>query len=279
MNQTFNFSRWRMLVAAHWAQNRKRYLLALPAMGGILVAWYSFLLIVVRHGPLEDYLQSTTYFAGLYFIGCLFASALFTDLGHRAEAINFLCLPASHLEKLLCALLFGVILFFACYTVVYYIVDIPIVHIANRLKSEGKFLGLETPGDRRFPVVNIFSEKIGSAPGINLRYFLQGFFAIQSVFILGSIWFNRLSFIKTIVSVLLFLLLLLVFTKEVTDPMVPHGWRMYGWFAWWQGLNGEGTRFVRLPMNIQEFLFFLMKYCLPFIFWTITYFRLKEKQV
>lgn len=268
-----------MLVAAHWSQNRKRYLLALPAMGGILIAWYSFLLVVVRQGPVEEYLQSATYFVGLYFIGCLYASTLFADLGLRAEGINFLCLPASHLEKLLCALLFGVIMFFIGYTLVFYIVDIPVVHIANNMRSQGKFLGLETPGDAQYPVVNIFSEKIGSAPGIMIRYFVQGFFAVQSIFILGSIWFTRLSFIKTIVSILLFLLVLLVFTKEVADPMIPHGWRMVGWFAWMQVLNGGGTRFVRLPVNLREFSFFLMEYCLPFIFWTIAYYRLKEKQV
>src|SRR5450631_1938605 len=129
MNQTFNFSRWWMLVTAHWAQNRKRYLLALLAMGGILVAWYCFLLVVVRNGPLQDYLQSTTYFASLYFIGCLYASSLFAELGDRATGINYLSVPASHLEKLFCALFFGVMGFFIAYTLLFYIVDLPVVHI------------------------------------------------------------------------------------------------------------------------------------------------------
>lgn len=278
MNQTFDLSRWMLLLQGHWAENRKRYLLSLLAIGGLLLGWYSFLLMVVRNGPLEDWLQSTTYFSGLYFVGCLYASSLFSELGNKAEGINYLSLPASHLEKLFCALFFGVFLFFVAYTLIFYIVDIPLVEIANRSKMEGHLLGFPDPRWTGFGVVNIFSKKIGTAPGIPIRLFMLGYFAIQSAFVLGSVWFTRYSFIKTIVTVLVFLLIQMLF-QRLLETSVPHKWFIAGWFSWRRFMEDGTVHTVSLPDWIQNSLFFLMEYCLPFVFWTITYYRLKEKEV
>ncbi len=266
-------------MQGHWAENRKRYLLSLLATGGLLLGWYSFVLMVVRMRPLEDWLQNGTYFSGLYFVGCLYASSLFSELGNKAEGINYLTLPASHLEKLLCALFFGVFLFFIAYTLIFYIVDIPMVEIANRSKMEGHLLRLAGPGNlNRLGVVNVFALNLGSGPGIPVRLFLLGYFAIQSAFVLGSAWFTRYSFIKTIVAVLVFLLIQMLL-QRLLETSVPHGWFIGGWFSWRQFLPDGGVHTVSLPLWIQDSLFYLMEYCLPFVFWMITYYRLKEKEV
>lgn len=268
-----------MLLQGHWAENRKRYLLSLLAIGGLLLGWFSFLLMIVRNGPLESWLQSTTYFSGLYFVGCLYASSLFAELGNKAEGINYLSLPASHLEKLLCALFFGVFLFFIAYTLTFYIVDIPMVEIANRSKMGGHLFGFPAPGQPTgFELVNVFAKVVGTAPGIPVRLFMLGYFAIQSAFVLGSVWFTRYSFIKTIVAVLVFLLIQMLF-QRVLETRVPHGWFIAGWFNWRQFLPDGSVHTVRLPLWLQDSLFFLMEYSLPFVFWTITYYRLKEKEV
>ncbi len=125
MNQVFSFSRWWKLVTLHWIVNCKRYLLALLAIAGLLAAWFGFVIAMNRQGELFLFFQFAAYFVGLFFVGCFYASTLFSDLNSKPEGINYLSVPASHLEKLCCAIFFGVLLFFVAFTLIFYLVDIP----------------------------------------------------------------------------------------------------------------------------------------------------------
>src|SRR5882757_4567826 len=215
MNQTFDFYRWRMLVGGHWAENRKRYLLALLAMGGMLAAWYGFLLAIDKFGPVNLFMQYTAYYCGLYIVGCLFASTIFAELGEKARAIQYLSVPASHLEKLLCGILFGVVLFFLAYTLIFYIVDIPMVSMANRIiaREHQHWPGtLEPIGN--VEVLNLWNNKWAPVPDKRFHLILLGYFAIQSTFLLGSVYFARWAFIKTIVAVLVFWLIFILFMDK-----------------------------------------------------------------
>ena len=42
MNPTFDLSRWGLLVKQHWIENKKRYLLSMVAMAGVLFMWFFF---------------------------------------------------------------------------------------------------------------------------------------------------------------------------------------------------------------------------------------------
>src|SRR5258708_2300085 len=145
-NQLFSFSRWRLLVAKHWIEHRRRYVLSLLAIGGLQAVWFSFLIAIDVYAPLVAFMQFGVYIVGLYLVGCLYSSMLFAELGTKKEALPWLSLPASHLEKLLCALLYGVVLFFIVYTLVFYAVDIIMVQCANNIL-------LHHP--RNFPCTNI----------------------------------------------------------------------------------------------------------------------------
>jgi hypothetical protein len=280
MNQTFDFSRWWMLVTMHWAENRKRYLLAMLAIGGLITAWYCFLLAIDKFGPLNLFLQYVTYYCGLFFVGCLYASTLFSELGSKAQGIHYLSVPASHLEKLLCGIFFGVVLFFLVYTLIFYIVDIPLVKVANRiiLKEHQYWPGTMQPIDK-VEVLSLFDNKWAPLPDRLYHLFLLGYFAVQSAFLLGSVYFARYSFVKTIISILLFWLLFLLFATKVEDHL-PEGWHTYNMVQWNDYKNSTvQLRLVRLPLWVESSLIFLIQYSVPFIFWFIAYFRLKEKEV
>jgi len=281
MNQTFVFSRWQMLVAGHWAENRKRYLLALLAMGGLLAAWYGFLLAIDKFGPVNLFLQFTSYYCGLYFIGCFHASTIFSELGSKSRAIQYLAVPASHLEKLLCAILFGVILFFLAYTAVFYLVDIPMVSLANGIIERehqhwpGTFEPIGT-----VQVFNLWNFPWGPIPDRQFHLFLLGYFTVQSAFLLGSVYFARWSFIKTVIAVLLFWLVFVLFTDKVVEEHLPAGWHAYDMLRWYDNPDNSALfRMVQLPDAVERLLIFLAQYSVPPVFWVITYFRLKEKEV
>src|SRR5689334_11586661 len=133
MNQAFSFSRWLLLVEKHWSENRKKYLLALVAITGILLIWFLFNIVMEAYRPMDAGIQIGTYFGGLFIVGCLYASTLFSDLSSKSKGINYLSLPASQLEKTLCALFYGVVVFFIAYTVIFYMADIIMVKVSNQV--------------------------------------------------------------------------------------------------------------------------------------------------
>src|SRR5450432_2157442 len=115
MNQSFDAGRWWLLVAKHWSENRKKYTLSLIAITGLLLLWFAIVVFTDNHSIVAE-VQMGTYYTGLFLVGCLYGSMLFADLGSKTRGLNYLVVPASLFEKLLCALFYAVIVFFALYT-------------------------------------------------------------------------------------------------------------------------------------------------------------------
>lgn len=283
-NQVFSFSRWRLLVAKQWLEHGRRYLLSLLAIGGLMAAWEAFIIAVVPYAPLEPFMQFATHMVGLYFTGSLFASSLFADLGNRKQALPWLSLPASHLEKLLCAILYGVVLFYLAFTLVFYLVDIPMVHWANSIlrRHPLNFPGSSTPIPPSL-VYNLFTPAGAPLPEKEWHLFTAGYFMIQAVFLLGSVYFTRFAFIKTVVAGLLFVLAFVIFQKLVLFPMAAEGWS-HDFFRWTQDMNELTDRDrplheVRLSYPLEAVLILLAQFGIAPFFWLVTWFRLKEKEV
>lgn len=277
MNQTFSMNRWGLLLGKHWSENRKKYTLGMVAIASLLALWYGFM-ILVGQGVQAD-VQAPTYFVGLFVIGCIFASLLFADLSDKPKGISYLSVPASHLEKLLCNLLFGVVLFFIVYLVIFYLITTPMLALSNAVKeAKWKADGLNYPFSKE-ELINVFS--FGKSRGGDFFYYLHlAFFAVQSAFILGSVYFARFSFIKTIISLLVVWLLLFLFVAKVLDPLMPDGNYFNGITSWSLGHGEEGGyKIVMLPAWVDSTLLFLFKFTLAPLFWITTYFRLKEKEI
>src|SRR5688572_12082319 len=116
MNSVFDLNRWLLYIGKHWNENKKKYLLSLGAIGGLLVLWYSFLMIVNAKLPITEEIQAITFYVGLFLTGCLYVSLIFNETSDGLKAIQYLLLLASTLEKLLSGILYAVILFFMSYT-------------------------------------------------------------------------------------------------------------------------------------------------------------------
>src|SRR4029079_9839666 len=191
MNQTFNFNRFSLLVVKHWADNKKRYLLSVLAFIGLLVGWYIFTMLIDSRFPMGKGLQMVTYFFTLFTIGSFYASQYFRELGSRSKGINFLLVPASTFEKVLCSLLYAVILFFVVFTAAFYLVNMLGVWVAQNFVSD-----IPYPAHER-GILNVFeTAKLHVNPETTVNI-LWVYFTIQSVFLLGSIYFEKYSFIKT----------------------------------------------------------------------------------
>lgn len=284
MNQVFDFSRWGLLVRKHWSDNRNKYTLSLGAIAALLMMWYGFLLLVDGRGAMHREGQIITFYVGLFLTGALFASLLFGDLANKPKAINFLSVPASQLEKVLCMALFCVLIFFVCYTVIFYAVDFIMVKVANAVNlarwKEHNAEALFVPET----VANVFtklSPRENGNPFNTLTTVLLIFFAVQGAYALGSIYFPAYSFIKTTIFLLLIILFFVFLIAKVLYPILPKG-AFGSSFSMFNlpGPGGEwGKQFIQLPSWTDAVFFGYFKYVLTPVFWVVTYFRLKEKEV
>ncbi|RTL59576.1 MAG: hypothetical protein EKK37_07355 [Sphingobacteriales bacterium] len=277
MNQSFSINRWGLLMGKHWSENRKKYTLGIIAMAALMLLWYGFMIIV---GPgVEEDVQGPTYFVGLFVIGCIYASLLFADLADKPKGISYLSVPASHIEKVLCNLFFGVVIFFVVYLAIFYITTPPMLALSNAVReARAKADGNNFPFIKS-QLVNVFH--FSRSEGEDLFYMLHlGFFAVQASFILGSVYFTRFSFIKTVIAVLLVWLFLFLFVAKVLVPMMPDGTHLNG-FTNWSLMNNseEPNKLVMLPKWVDTTIITLFKFGFAPLFWVVTYFRLKEKEI
>jgi hypothetical protein len=130
------------------------------------------------------------------------------------------------------------------------------VSIANSI-SEG------TPEFDKTPVVNVFNVPfIKFNDDVAINFFLL-FFSVQSLFLFGSVYFKKYNFIKTIIScfvifLLFFLLFYIIHVKLLTNKPDDYLLTQEKW----------------LPYFLQ-----VMAYSAAPVFWVLTYFQLKAKQV
>lgn len=274
MNQIFNIKRFTLLVLKHWADNKKRYGLSFVAFVGLLITWFVFTILTrFDDQPMGRGAQQVTFFLSLFAVGTFYASQYFRDLGSRAKGINYLLVPASAFEKLLCGLLYTVVLFFVVFTAAYYLVDVLMVSIVNSLPVNDRQTGNAS-------VINVFKIIIVRFNRDSTINFLLFYFSVQSVFLLGSVYFEKYSFIKTIICgfVAGFILFCLMFFFN--EQLLPDGDYPSGFLtAYLVHVDGVNDHLVQVPRWIGEVFRFALMYATAPFFWLVTYYRLKEKQV
>ncbi|HEY4290574.1 MAG TPA: hypothetical protein VGN00_25915 [Puia sp.] len=277
------WGRWWNLVKLYWIENSRQNILSLLAIGGLMLLLFCFSFLDGTNRAMNPGFQAMIYFVGLFFVGCLYGSLVFSELNRKREAIQYLLLPASHAEKLFCGLFFSVLLFFLVYNALFYLVDIPMVKLANsitwktHLRSEEP-LSNYSPKEVFSPMD--FKGKHGGGSTNELVIFLLSYFAIQSAYILGSVYFTRYNFIKTTITLLLLGFAGFLFFNNVIDKSLPPGVGMKGLFRWgYYDMNTKESQWVLLPSGVETILLFVIKWSWPFLLWFATFLRLKEKQV
>lgn len=273
MSQFFSFHRFALLVRKHWTDNKKRYGLSVLAFIGLLIAWFVFAMLTELDRPMDSEVQQVTFFFSLFAVGTFYASQYFRELGSKAKGSNFLLVPASAFEKLLCSLLYTVLLFFVVFTVVFYLVDSLMVTLLNALPRTNGPTG-------RQAVVNVFNIILLRFNNDSTINFLLFFFAVQSAFLLGSVYFEKYGFIKTIISGFVAFFIIFCFLFFFTEQLLPPGDYPRGFLTSYRvHVDGINDPLVQIPRWIGEVFRFLAMYAITPFLWVVTYCRLKEKQV
>ncbi|WP_113651153.1 hypothetical protein [Pedobacter namyangjuensis] len=276
MNNTFNIQRFGLLLKRQWLEFGKIFLITVGVALGVIITFYTFSLWDVFFAERPSFSQRDLGFREPLFIifGFLFitviSSSYFAHLGQKPKAIIDLMIPASTFEKFLTGVFFTTILSVASFTLVFYLADLAFVskvrssfatvsNVTSYTDARGQVT--ETVDNAMYFFTKNFPEKFKSL-------FIMVPFFVTSVFLLGSLYFNRFHYIKTAISVIIFsgvwsFILYntgrLLFEGKI---MIEH--------------DRQNFKPTDAGAELAIFAFFAV---LTLIFWTIGYIRLKEKQV
>lgn len=260
LQEHFSWKRLFLCIKRDIKPNSRSMYVVFGALTGVLLIMSAMDLFFGEGSP--DYHREI--FDSILFIGgFIFASGVFKEIHHKETNQGYLMLPASALEKVLSRLLlvtagwvFFTLLWFTAFTA-----------LSEGLNS--LILG------RSHKLFNPFTTEVGSQ--------VAHYTVLQSVFLLGAIYFRKLHFFKTVltgaVCALLFsllagLLVRFVFADYFSSTLIIG--------------NGEGISSISDELNavfmvlsvrlapLRDFLYWVV---FPLFCWTLVYIRFREVQV
>jgi hypothetical protein len=269
MISSFSFSRLFKLIRKQGIENSRFYLLSTLALIGLLAISFAFWIIGSHHRYLE---QDTyiMYLFGLFFAGTIFASISFSMLGEKDKGTYWLVFPASHFEKLCCCLFYTVIVFAIVYTTSFFLVkSIAVAYIKSTVEENG-------------------GEYINWNNGNGFRkvfpYFIEGFFVIQALYMMGSVYFARYSFIIITILAATVIFCFGWYIVEISNSFdrTLYNWEIFSVKSYQQTSSGgleNNYKLYSIGDRLINSILFLVKFGIAPVLWTITYFRLREKEI
>ncbi len=260
MKQVFDIRRFIQLVKLDSTERGKNYILMAGLLTGLLLALLLPIVVVHSYNTVLLLFHALALFMVVMFGGSLFTSTVFSHYGRPDTGIAAIMVPASRLEKFLNALLIT-LLFIIPFTLFFIRFHYWSVEYANNR--------LPADGTRYYPL-----------PPDVMRYFIYMHIMIQGAVFLGSIWFSKLSYIKT--ASVLFLLAVFSFGINFAFAYFSTGapskmvvFPFSGWQLWYN--SGQQYSLTHTE-PVKSFV-----YLFPLIFlasmWYISFIRLKEKEI
>lgn len=209
MNRTFDISRFGALLKRYVVENRKQLFFLIGVMWGVMVLMAA---TIGRHqGAVpenvcgayyrEAYVYSYNdlhlfYVFAMMVFACLFGSYAFSSLKGKRQRVSTLMVPASMLEKFMVRMVIYVLGFY-----VVYVVGMTLSDLSRYLFAGGGML---------LPWVEMLKSNLHMMD----KEYLIGVTFMQSVYVLGSSIWPKLSFFKTFL-VLFVLMLCSVFFDDI----------------------------------------------------------------
>ena len=254
MNNLLNFKRLVLILKRYFIENKHSEIM----YWGILV-----LVFTLIH-------KAESAKIILYVMGFIFAAKQFKLFAYTPGGMHYLLIPATQLEKLASAILLTTVYYFPMFILSYSIGNIVGTTVFNMLFSQSSPVTWE-----------FFNSANAQSLGNNFS-FLQGnqflemivtFITIQSVFLLGSIFFRRNPIGRTMLS-----LFVLFIVLGIIETFFFKGF--FGGIASMRNMSSFSFNADNSTLlSTVGYGFKIFGYLLIPFFWTVTYFRLTEKQV
>lgn len=211
--------------------------------------------------------QNLTFMWGLIGGGSFLASFMFSYFSSNASGSSYLTLPASHFEKWLCGILIAGVLFPIIFLISYRIIDTIFVSVYHAGLDP-----LSSSFKAKYDAVYIFA-----FDGIIAGKVYPMFLFLSGCMFTGSLYFNKVGFIKVALSCCLFCFVIyglnwaiakiLFGTIEETFP-----------FSHLTIPVGKESGSLELPESVHTIFLNLVCYIIPAVLWLLAYVRLREKE-
>lgn len=285
MKNNFSFGRLVLLIKKHWSENKKIHLLSFLAITSIFIIAYLYNIFIGTDNVLSEDVQLTLF--GLLLIGSstLYALNYFTIFQKKASSSSYLLLPASTLEKLLCAVFYCTLLVGSICVGLFFLINPLMVKLLNNVAEHSPEKYYRMFDDGQFEarkIADLQKSEYFFMPLVRI------YFALHALALLGSLYFKERSFIKTIASICLLIFLLLFLHNNLLHLVMPMPYSYHEFDNFrtpLYSINKQGDyiyetpKYIAVPQAIVSTTKILFTYCLYPVLIIATYFRLKEKQV
>lgn len=269
-SNVFHAPRFGAYFKKHLVDNLRLYLMSLVVLVGVLIA-LGLIGIFTNSGDIIRPTFLLPFYGILLFVaGLIFSGFSFMQLGDKPKGIDFLLLPASHLEKFLTTLLVTTVGFLLVY------------HVAF---GTATFIGagIVSLSRDKHVIDTGFSDDLKK----DLIQIYHFWFVAQAIILLGSAYFHKYSIVKTLFALFIFILLIGLVNAAFMNIL------FHGHLAHWaasapffgvalvRDSNVEVYRsiFLEAPLWVRDTMFFVWRFILPPALWALAYFRLKDKEI
>ena len=252
--QTFSIKRILLLMQKTAYENAKLVLIG-------LVTVFSFFSVFLFLNGLDDgdawEKMQVFYVVGFIISGIFISGMAFTNLRTKEKTMSYLTLPASTLEKFISELLLTTVGFIVIYTAIFYVFNFVVYLIGSSFNLHAN-------------IINLFDMEV-----------LEGFMyyvILQSIFLAGAATFRKVPLFFTIFTVFVAGIVIMIFVmiislgfKEYIESSDIVNFQFNG-----SDYDIEADMKNHFLVRYPKFMFY---YLTAPIFWLVTYFKLKEKEV
>ncbi len=258
MQNSFSFSRLWLLIKKQWFDNARLYLLSWLALVGVLSLVF-FCWAFFNTGNRYDAEDSFVIFLLFLFpVGFIFANTTFQALGNKAKGTDWLMVPATLSEKLLTGIVYALVIFPVLYTGIFVVIQLITF-----------FLITLNPHNNLSQVRDFWSD---------LKIAAMFFIPLQAAFLLGSVFFQRYTFVKTVLAIMIigavYALIIHFLTRSLFSGHL-HFNSLFSVRTW----EGDDSKIYSLTKWVTEVSEWVLKYIWTPVLLVATYFRLKEKEL
>lgn len=267
MTNRFSLKRLLLLIQKQFSENIKLYLYGTLAMLGLLII---VMLLWTTMGGIryKGEILLNIYLIGLFISGAIFANFSFNMLSNKSKGIYWLTLPASHGEKLACAIFFNLIVFTTVYTLCYYLVSQGAVAYIKEMMRQH-------PLKYQYKEINWNEEDVRR----EITVFGYAFFAVQAFYLLGSVAIKKFSFVLTTAIGALLIIGFVFFMQYLSHALEKFhvGYNLIN--ARNYPANGNSYHEYSINHTVSNIIIFLAKFIWAPFFWLVTWFKLREKEI
>lgn len=273
MNNIFNFRRFGLLL-------RKTIYEKGLVLGGtfvLLIAIMLFLYWQVKNINSSQVFQNLCLGVGLICPAFL-VSFLLNNFSKKSNAASFLTLPCSHFEKWLSVFMIVVLIYLPLFLLTLKIIDTSFINHYREIAIT-KFHWDAKRIATSFPYIKYhFEDTEGQFP---IDVFLSLYLILGSISILGSLYFNQKSLIKTAIACLVFAMIF-SFLGRVMFELILGEKVSVSIFNLTKAIitNKDQTNFtISAQEPVKHFINSFMLIAIPFALWAISLVRFRDKEL